>query len=196
MTKNFTEPLLVSDDNEYVMFPIKDQVVWGMYKKQIDLFWRVEEVDLSKDMDDWTSLTGNEKHFVSMILAFFAASDGIVIENLATRFTQDVAWSEVKAFYGFQIAMENIHSEMYSVLISTYITNPLEQTKLFNAMDEFPCIKKKADWSIKWNKRQAEQFCDPSCGIRLHRRHFLLRCLLQYFLAEKTRTTTWSRTKQ
>jgi ribonucleotide reductase beta subunit family protein with ferritin-like domain len=98
MTKNFIEPLLVSDDNEYVMFPIKDQVVWGMYKKQIDLFWRVEEVDLSKDMDDWETLTDNEKHFISMILAFFAASDGIVIENLATRFTQDVAWSEVKAY--------------------------------------------------------------------------------------------------
>jgi ribonucleotide reductase beta subunit family protein with ferritin-like domain len=158
MTKNFVEPLLVSDDNEYVMFPIKDHTVWAMYKKQIDLLWRVEEVDLSRDMKDWETLNANEKHFISMILAFFAASDGIVIENLATRFTQDVAWSEVKAFYGFQIAMENIHSEMYSVLISTYITNPLEQNKLFNAMDEFPCIKKKADWSIKWINDKRSSF--------------------------------------
>ena len=150
MAKPFVEPLLVSDDNEYVMFPVKDDNIWKMYKKQVDCFWRAEEVDLAKDLVDWQTLNPNEKHFISMILAFFAASDGIVIENLGSRFTKDVAWSEAKAFYGFQIAMENIHSEMYSILITTYINNPLEQKKMFNAMEEFPCIKKKADWAIKW----------------------------------------------
>ena len=142
--------MLLQDDNRYVMFPIKSQPVWDMYKKALESFWRCEEVDLSKDLTHWDTLTPNEKHFISHILAFFAASDGIVLENLAVRFMSDVKMAEVRAFYGFQIAMENIHSEMYSLLIETYIKDNIEKSKLFNAVDNYPCIKKKADWALKW----------------------------------------------
>ena len=114
-----------------------------MYKKQVDCFWRAEEVDLSKDIAHWESLNADEKNFVSMILAFFAASDGIVLENLGMRFMSEVQLSEARAFYGFQIAMENIHSEMYSVLIDTYIKDREEKHKLFNALENFACIKRR-----------------------------------------------------
>jgi ribonucleoside-diphosphate reductase subunit M2 len=150
MSKSQNEPLLQDDDNRYVMFPIQDQDIWQMYKKQIDCFWRAEEIDLSKDLGHWDSLQKDEKYFISMILAFFAASDGIVLENLAARFMGEVQLSEARAFYGFQIAMENVHSETYSLLIDTYIKDREEKTKLFHAMNNFPCIKKKADWAIKW----------------------------------------------
>ena len=150
MSKNNTEPLLAPDDNRFVMFPIKHNDVWEMYKKQVDCFWRAEEIDLSKDLTNWESLNGDEKHFISMILAFFAASDGIVLENLASRFMNEVQVSEARAFYGFQIAMENIHSETYSLLIETYIKDKEEKNKLFNAIEHFPCIKKKSDWAQKW----------------------------------------------
>lgn len=150
MTSVSNTEMLLQDDNRYVMFPIKSQPVWNMYKKALESFWRCEEVDLSKDLTHWDMLTPNEKHFVSHILAFFAASDGIVLENLAVRFMSDVKMAEVRAFYGFQIAMENIHSEMYSLLIETYIKDNVEKNKLFNAVDNFPCIKKKADWALKW----------------------------------------------
>jgi len=120
-----------------------------MYKKQVDCFWRTEEVDLSKDMDHWNELTSDERYFISMILAFFASSDGIVLENLALRFMADVQTSEARAFYGFQIAMENIHSEMYSLLIDKYIPDQ-DKSKMFRAIDEFPCIQKKAEWAIQW----------------------------------------------
>ena len=121
-----------------------------MYKKQVECFWRAEEIDLSKDTADWDSLHKDEKYFISMILAFFAASDGIVLENLAARFMGEVQLSEARAFYGFQIAMENVHSETYSLLIESYIKDREEKTTLFNAINNFPCIKKKADWAIKW----------------------------------------------
>jgi ribonucleoside-diphosphate reductase subunit M2 len=121
-----------------------------MYKKQIDCFWRAEEIDLSKDLTNWESLNADERHFISMILAFFAASDGIVLENLASRFMSEIQVSEARAFYGFQIAMENIHSETYSLLIETYIKDKEEKSKLFNAIEHFPCIKKKSDWAQKW----------------------------------------------
>ena len=150
MSKSYTEPLLTPDDNKYVMFPISNQDIWAMYKKQIDCFWRAEEIDLSKDINDWESLDKDEKYFISMILAFFAASDGIVLENLAVRFMKDVQLSEARAFYGFQIAMENIHSETYSLLIETYIKDSLEKNKLFNAIHNFPCIEKKSAWAQKW----------------------------------------------
>jgi ribonucleoside-diphosphate reductase subunit M2 len=133
----------------YTMFPIQDMDAWTMYKKQVDCFWRVEEVDLSKDMIHWKQLTESEQHFLSMILAFFASSDGIVLENLALRFMADVQSSEARAFYGFQIAMENIHSEMYSVLIDTYVEQQ-KKSSLFRAIENFPCIQKKADWALKW----------------------------------------------
>ena len=112
-----------------------------MYKKQMDCFWRAEEIDLSKDLEQWSKLTDNERHFIQMVLAFFAASDGIVLENLGVRFMSEVQLAEARAFYGFQIAMENIHSETYSLLIDTYIKNKAEKTKLFNAINEFECIK-------------------------------------------------------
>ena len=144
------EPLLAPDDNRFVMFPIKYDDIWQMYKKQVDCFWRAEEIDLSKDLDNWNSLNQDEKYFISMILAFFAASDGIVLENLASRFMNDVQVSEARAFYGFQIAMENIHSQVYSLLIETYINDKEEKHKLFNAIENFPCIKKKSDWAQKW----------------------------------------------
>ena len=150
MSKNNSEPLLAPDDNRFVMFPIKHNDVWEMYKKQVDCFWRPEEIDLSKDLTNWESLHADEKHFVSMILAFFAASDGIVLENLASRFMNEVQVSEARAFYGFQIAMENIHSHTYSLLIETYIKDNEEKSKLFNAITHFPCIKKKSDWAQKW----------------------------------------------
>jgi len=150
MSKNNTEPLLAPDDNRFVMFPIKYQDIWDMYQKQVDCFWRPEEIDLSKDLTHWDALNKDEQYFISMILAFFAASDGIVLENLAERFMADVQVSEARAFYGFQIAMENIHSHTYSNLIETYIKDKVEKHKLFNAIENFPCIKKKSDWAQKW----------------------------------------------
>ena len=146
----FVEPLLKQEDSRFVMFPIQHDDVWKMYKKQVDCFWVAQEVDLSKDLNDWDKLTNDEKHFISMVLAFFAASDGLVLENLASRFMNDVQVSEARAFYGFQIAMENIHSEMYSLLIDTYIRDSHEKDKLFNALENYPCIAKKADWAKKW----------------------------------------------
>ena len=145
-----TDDILVPDNARFVMFPIKYPDIWAMYKKQVDCFWRPEEIDFSKDLKDWNSLSGDERHFISLILAFFAASDGIVLENLAQRFMSDVQISEARAFYGFQIAIENIHSESYSLMIDTYIKNEVEKDLLFNAIDNFPCIKKKADWAQKW----------------------------------------------
>ncbi|MEX0597853.1 MAG: ribonucleotide-diphosphate reductase subunit beta [Candidatus Paceibacterota bacterium] len=150
MTTQTNEPLLTDDESRYVMFPIQDQNIWAMYKKQVDCFWRPEEVDLSKDLAHWKALEEDERYFIKMIIAFFAASDGIVMENLAMRFMNEVQLSEARAFYGFQIAMENIHSETYSLLIETYINNHEEKTSLFNAVKTFPCIRKKADWAIKW----------------------------------------------
>jgi ribonucleotide reductase beta subunit family protein with ferritin-like domain len=145
-----TEMLLRPDNTRYVMFPIKDNDIWKMYKKQIDSFWTVQEVDTSRDLKDWELLSQDEKHFISMVLAFFSSSDGIVMENLALRFMMDVQLAEARAFYGFQIAMENIHSEMYSILIDTYIQDKTAKNNLFNAIDNYPCIAKKANWAKKW----------------------------------------------
>uniref|UniRef100_A0A6C0DHH1 Uncharacterized protein n=1 Tax=viral metagenome TaxID=1070528 RepID=A0A6C0DHH1_9ZZZZ len=158
MSKSIVEPLLNPDDNRFVMFPIKYEDIWQMYKKQVDCFWRAEEIDLSKDINHWDTLSRDEKYFISMILAFFAASDGIVLENLALRFMTDVQVSEARAFYGFQIAMENIHSQTYSLLIETYIKDGDEKTRLFNAIENFPCIKKKSDWAQKWIKDNRSGF--------------------------------------
>jgi ribonucleoside-diphosphate reductase subunit M2 len=121
-----------------------------MYKKQVELFWRPEEIDFNNDMTHWDTLQEDEKYFIKMILAFFASSDGIIMENLASRFMSDVQLAEARSFYGFQIAMENIHSHTYSLLIETYIKNSEEKEKLFHAIEHYPCIKKKADWARKW----------------------------------------------
>ena len=158
MSKNTIEPLLTPDDNRFVMFPIVYDDIWQMYQKQIDCFWRPEEIDLSKDLTHWDALNTDERYFISLILAFFAASDGIVLENLAQRFMSDVQVSEARAFYGFQIAMENIHSHTYSNLIETYTKEKEEKHKLFNAIDNFPCIKKKSDWAQKWIRDNRSSF--------------------------------------
>ena len=152
------EHLLNNSNNRYTFFPIEYDDIYAMYKKQIDCFWRTEEVDLSKDLKDWATLTDDEKHFISMILAFFAASDGIVMENLACRFMNDVKVAEARAFYGFQIAMENIHSEMYSLLIETYISDKEKKLELFNAVTNYPCIEKKANWAKQWIEDNTSSF--------------------------------------
>ena len=158
MSKQQVEPLLVEDESRYVMFPIQDQSIWDMYKKQVDCFWRAEEIDLSKDLASWETLTDDEKYFIKMIIAFFAASDGIVLENLGVRFMTEVQLAEARAFYGFQIAMENIHSEVYSLLIDSYVKEEKEKEVLFHAIENFPCIKKKADWAIKWINDKRSSF--------------------------------------
>ncbi|GAA4390835.1 ribonucleoside-diphosphate reductase small subunit [Hymenobacter koreensis] len=144
------EPLLVENPNRFVLFPIQNNDVWQMYKKAEASFWTAEEIDLSQDQKDWESLNDNERHFISHVLAFFAASDGIVNENLAVNFMQEVQMPEARCFYGFQIMMENIHSETYSLLIDTYIKNPQEKDRLFNALETVPCVKKKGEWALKW----------------------------------------------
>tara|TARA_B100000927_G_C16474810_1_gene473002 strand:+ start:4024 stop:5001 length:978 start_codon:yes stop_codon:yes gene_type:complete len=158
MSKTAQEPLLEENPNRFVVFPIKDHDVWGLYKKMFDCMWRAEEIDLSKDMTHWNKLSDNERHFIKMVLAFFAASDGIVIENLGMRFLSEIQLPEARAAYGFQLMIENVHSETYSLLIDTYIKDDAEKKTLFEAIDNFPCIKKKADWAIKWINDKRSSF--------------------------------------
>ena len=147
---NVTEKILQQADNRFVLFPIKYDAIWAMYKKHLAAHWVTEEVDLSQDQIDWDKLTDNERFFVKNVLAFFAASDGIVNENLVVNFMQDVTIPEVRCFYGFQVAIENIHSEMYSLFIDTFIKDNDEKDKMFNAIDTLDCVKKKATWALKW----------------------------------------------
>ncbi|WP_310379318.1 ribonucleotide-diphosphate reductase subunit beta [Flavobacterium sp.] len=145
------EPILQENKNRFVIFPIKHHDIWEWYKKMEASFWTAEEIDLSQDLNDWNNkLNDDEKYFIKHILAFFAASDGIVNENLAENFVNEVQYAEAKFFYGFQIMMENIHSETYSLLIDTYVKDEAEKDQLFNALEVFPAIKKKADWALKW----------------------------------------------
>jgi ribonucleoside-diphosphate reductase beta chain len=145
------EPILKENKDTFVIFPIKHHDLWEWYKKCEASFWTAEEIDLHQDLTDWsTKLNDDERYFVKHILAFFAASDGIVNENLAENFVNEVQYSEAKFFYGFQIMMENIHSETYSLLIDTYVKDDAEKDRLFNAIEVFPAIKKKADWALKW----------------------------------------------
>ena len=145
------EHILKENPNRFVLFPLKYHDIWEMYKQGEHSFWTAEEIDLAQDLTDWeTKLNKDEQHFIKMILAFFAASDGIVNENLAENFLKEVQYPEAKSFYGFQIMMENIHSETYSLLIDTYIKDSEEKDKLFHAIDNFESIKKKADWALKW----------------------------------------------
>jgi len=145
------EPILTENPNRFVLFPIKHDDIWKFYKLSEASFWTAEEIDLSADLVDWRDkLNDNERHFVKHVLAFFAASDGIVNENLAENFVSEVQYTEAKFFYGFQIMMENIHSETYSLLIDTYINDPAEKDHLFNAMETLDCVKKKANWALRW----------------------------------------------
>lgn len=144
------EPILQENSNRFVLFPIQHSDIWEFYKKAEASFWTAEEIDLSQDQNDWNNLNDGERHFITHVLAFFAASDGIVNENLAENFVSEVQYTEAKFFYGFQIAMENIHSETYSLLIDTYVKDPKEKKNLFNAIDTIDCVKKKADWALRW----------------------------------------------
>ena len=148
--KKNNDPLLSEDTKRYVIFPIQRDDVWKMYKKSEANFWTTEELDLSKDLKDFNGLNDKEKYFIENVLAFFAASDGIVNENLVERFCNEVQLLEAKFFYGFQIAMENIHSETYSLLIDTYVKDVTKKNNLFNAMETIPSVRKKADWALKW----------------------------------------------
>jgi ribonucleoside-diphosphate reductase beta chain len=145
-----TELLLRENKDRFVILPIKYPAIWEMYKKCEASFWTAEEIDLSDDMKHWENMTSGEKFFVSHVLAFFAASDGIVNENLAVNFMSEVQLPEARCFYGFQIMMENIHSETYALLIDTYIKDPAEKDRLFHAIDTIPCVGKKAEWALRW----------------------------------------------
>eukprot|EP00276_Gloeochaete_wittrockiana_P006241 CAMPEP_0184656226 /NCGR_PEP_ID=MMETSP0308-20130426/16027_1 /TAXON_ID=38269 /ORGANISM="Gloeochaete witrockiana, Strain SAG 46.84" /LENGTH=329 /DNA_ID=CAMNT_0027093235 /DNA_START=101 /DNA_END=1090 /DNA_ORIENTATION=+ len=148
---NFVEPMLVDNKKRFVLFPIKHNKIWEMYKKHEASFWTAEEVDLSHDITDWNDkLTADDRYFVSHVLAFFAASDGIVLENLATHFCREVQIPEARCFYGFQIMIENIHNEMYSLMIDTFVKDPVEKDKHFNAITHMPAVKRKADWALEW----------------------------------------------
>ena len=145
-----SEPLCTEIKNRFVLFPIQNQEIWSMYKKHVASFWTAEEIDLTQDHKDWVTLSSQEQHFIKYVLAFFAASDGIVLENLTSKFINDVKLPEARCFYAFQAAMENIHSETYSLLIDTFIKSKKEKEKLFNAIDNIPCIKDKANWALTW----------------------------------------------
>ena len=147
---NFVEPILQENKDRFVLFPIKHDAVWKMYKQHEASFWTAEEIDLSSDIADWEKLNDDERHFIKHVLAFFAASDGIVNENLVLNFMREVQIPEARCFYGFQIAIENIHAETYSLLIDTYIKDPVESAYLFNAIETVDCVKKKAEWALRW----------------------------------------------
>ena len=149
------EPILTENQNRFVLFPLQNNEIWKMYKKHLACFWVATEIDLSQDLNDWKTLKQDEKHFIKYVLAFFAASDGIVLENLADNFICEVKLPEARCFYGFQAAMENIHSETYSLLIDTYIKDEDEKNNLFNAMNNIPCIQQKANWAVKWMNKDA-----------------------------------------
>jgi ribonucleotide reductase beta subunit family protein with ferritin-like domain len=150
--------LLNESKDRYTMFPIKDDGIWKLYKKSVAVFWTAEEINLAGDYEDFATLTPNEQHFIKMILAFFASSDGVVLENLGTRFLNEVQLSEARAFYSFQLFMETVHGETYSLLIDTYVKDKKEKATLFNAIETFPCVKKKADWAIKWIEDKDSSF--------------------------------------
>lgn len=158
--KHLPEPLLMENPGRFVLFPIQHHDIWQMYKKAEASFWTAEEIDLASDMKDWENMTDNERYFVSHILAFFAASDGIVNENLAQNFATEIQAAEARCFYGFQIAVENIHSETYSLLIDTYIKDNVQKSHLLNAIDTVPCVQKKAHWALKWCARENASFAE------------------------------------
>ena len=152
------EPLLDENPNRFVIHPIEHPDVWAMYKKAVASFWTIDEVDLSKDIIQWPKLSDNERYFIKHVLSFFAASDGIVNENLVDRFMAEVQMTEARCFLGFQVMIENIHSEMYSHLLSTFITDETEQLKCLRAIEHFPAIKRKADWALKWSADKEASF--------------------------------------
>ena len=153
LSAEFIEPMLENLDR-FVLFPIQHSDIWEMYKMHAASFWTAEEIDLSQDLKDWEQLNEDEQHFLKHVLAFFAASDGIVNENLVMNFANEVQWAEARTFYGFQIMMENIHAETYSLLIDTYIKDENEKDHLFKALETVPSVKKKGDWALRWLSRK------------------------------------------
>ena len=154
------EPMLQTNLDRFVLFPIEHSDIWEMYKQEQASFWTAEEIDLAEDLKDWDTLNDDERHFLKHILAFFAASDGIVNENLVMNFSNEVCWAEARAFYGFQIMMENVHAETYSLLIDTYIKDDLEKDHLFKALETVPAVKKKGDWAMRWLSRKKGSFAE------------------------------------
>lgn len=178
------EPLLMDDPSRFVIFPIKHNDIWQFYKKAEASFWTAEEIDLSQDLKDWENLNDGERHFISHVLAFFAASDGIVNENLAVDFISKVQYAEAKCFYGFQIMIENIHAETYSLLIDTYIKDPVERDKMLNAVEHIDCVRKKSRLGDALDRaRLFHRTFDCLCS---RGRNFLLWLLLFDFLVEET----------
>ncbi len=175
------EPILEPNDDRFVIFPIQHHDLWEWYKNVKLVFGLAEEIDLHQDLTDWSNkLSHDEQYFIKHILAFFAASDGIVNENLAENFVSEVQYSEAKFFYGFQIMMENIHSEVYSLLIDTYVKNEVEKNELFKAIENFPAIKEKADWALKWI--DSPSFAERLIAFAAVEGIFLLRCIfVPYF---------------
>ena len=160
LTKEHVEPMLQENLDRFVLFPIEHDDIWAMYKQEQASFWTAEEIDLAEDLKDWKNLNKDEKHFIKHILAFFAASDGIVNENLVMNFSNEVCWPEARAFYGFQIMMENIHAESYSLLIDTYIDDEQEKDHLFKALETVPSVQKKGEWAMKWLSRKRGSFAE------------------------------------
>lgn len=158
LSQEHIEPMLQEAPERFVLFPIEHSDIWEMYKLHAASFWTAEEIDLAEDAKDWKGLNDNERHFLKHVLAFFAASDGIVNENLVTNFADEVQWAEARCFYGFQIMMENIHAETYSLLIDTYITDTDEKNHLFNALETVPSVRKKGAWALKWLSRKKGSF--------------------------------------
>lgn len=155
-----TEPLLIPNPHRFVIFPIQHPDIWHMYKKAQSSLWTAEELDLAEDHKDWAKLTESERHFISHVLAFFAASDGIVNENLAVNFMTEIQIPEARSFYGFQIMIENVHSETYSLLIDTYIRDPTQKAHLLNAIETVPCVQQKAEWALRWCDTDAASFSE------------------------------------
>ena len=160
LSQEHIEPMLQENLDRFVLFPIQHSDIWEMYKMEQASFWTAEEIDLAEDLKDWKELNENEKHFLKHILAFFAASDGIVNENLVMNFSNEVCWPEARAFYGFQIMMENIHAETYSLLIDTYISDENEKDHLFKALETVPSVKKKGEWAMRWLSRKRGSFAE------------------------------------
>ena len=160
LSSEHIEPMLQETLDRFVLFPIEQSEVWDMYKLHAASFWTAEEIDLAEDGKDWEALSADEQHFLKHVLAFFAASDGIVNENLVVNFANEVQWAEARCFYGFQIMMENIHAETYSLLIDTYIKDPIEKDHLFKALDTVPSVQKKATWALRWLDRKRASFAE------------------------------------
>ncbi|KII66061.1 Ribonucleoside-diphosphate reductase subunit M2 [Thelohanellus kitauei] len=175
------EPVLQPNPNRFVIFPINYHDIWEFYKKAVASFWTVEEVDLSKDLDDWANLKPGERHFISYVLAFFAASDGIVNENLAETFLREAQTPEARFFYGFQVAVENVHSEMYSLLIDTYVKDIDERMKFFRAVETLPCVAKKANWALKWIDQSRAPYNVRVVAFALSKEFSFLVHLLPFF---------------